>query len=262
MKISVLIAEDDPDMRYVLKKVVEEVEGVEVTGEAGDGIEAIKLVEELSPRVVFVDIDLPGKTGIELAREIFDINPRTFIVFATALSGHREEAFDVYAFDYLVKPFKMNRVRQTMERIKMVLSGRIAGGPASDPSDSDDTVNKMRKQFFKSGNRVVYLNLDDIIFITKEGHSSVIHYTGGEIETNEGLAVLEKQLGGYPFFRSHSGFIVNLKMVKELIPSGRSSYELVMAGTVKKPLMTVEKFKELEKISNTTRCKKKEKGFR
>jgi len=72
MKISVLIAEDDPDMRYVLKKVVEEVEGVEVTGEAGDGTEAIKLVKELFPRVVFVDIGLPGKNGIELAREIFD----------------------------------------------------------------------------------------------------------------------------------------------------------------------------------------------
>jgi len=262
MKISVLIAEDDPDMRYVLKKVVEEVEGVKVTGEAGDGTEAIKLFKELSPRVVFVDIGLPGKTGVELAREIFDINPRTFIVFATALSGHREEAFDVYAFDYLVKPFKMNRVRQTMERIKMALSGKIAGEPAPDPAGSDDVINKMRKQFFRSGSRIVYLNLDEIIYITKEGHDSIIHYTGGKIETKENLNVLEKQLGGYPFFRSHSGFLVNLKMVKELIPSGRSSFELVMAGTLKRPLMTVEKFKELGEISHTARFKKKEKGSR
>jgi len=123
----------------------------------------------------------PGKTSIELAEEIFDINPRTFIVFATALSGHREEAFDVYAFDYLVKPFKMNRVRQTMERIKMALSGKIAGEPVPDPPSSDNAVNKMRKQFFRSGSRVVYLNPDDII---KEGRSLLVITCTCRLEIN------------------------------------------------------------------------------
>lgn len=62
MEITVLIAEDDPDMRFVIRNVVEEVEGVNVIGEAGDGLEAIKLIKELSPQVAFLDIDLPGKT--------------------------------------------------------------------------------------------------------------------------------------------------------------------------------------------------------
>jgi len=248
MKITVLIAEDDPDMRHVIRKVVEQVEGIKVIGEAGDGLEAIKLIEELSPQVVFVDIDLPGKNGIELAREIFDINPWTFIVFATAFNEFRREAFDVYAFDYLVKPFKMNRIRQTMERVKQVLSGKVAGRHRSYLKRLHENVG--RKQFFKSDSKFIYLDLDDIIYVTKEGRKCTIYFIGGQIKTNDNLSALEEQLEGYPFFRSHSGFIVNLKMVKELVPIGRSSYELVMENTKKRPLITVEKFKELEEMAN------------
>lgn len=248
MRITVLIAEDDPDMRYVIRKVVEEVEGVIVIGEAGDGLEAIKLIEELSPQVVFVDIDLPGKNGVELAQEIFDFNPGTFIVFATALSEFRGEAFDVYAFDYLVKPFKMNRVRQTMDRIKLVLSGKIAGRPNHYLKNFNE--NAGRKLLFRNDSKLVYLNLDDIVYVTKEGRKTAIYFIGGQIRLNEKLSVLEEQLEGYPFFRSHSGFIVNLKMVKELIPTGRSSYELVMENTKNRPLITVGKLKELEELTN------------
>lgn len=249
MKITVFIAEDDPDMRFVIKKVVEEVEGVSVIGEAGDGLKAIKLIRELSPQVVFLDIDLPGKNGVELAQEIFDINPLTSIVFATAFNEYRGEAFDVYAFDYLVKPFKMNRVRQTMDRIKLVLSGKVAGRPKAYSKNFKKNVR--RKQLFRDNGKFVYLDLDDIIYITKEGRKSTIYFIGGRIKTNDQLTVLEKQLEGYPFFRSHSGFIVNLKMVKELIPAGRSSYELVMENTKNRPLITVEKFKELEELTNS-----------
>ncbi len=249
MEITVLIAEDDPDMRFVIRKVVEEVAGVSVIGEAGDGLEAIKLIKELSPQVIFLDIDLPGKNGLELAREIFDINPWTFIVFATAFSEFRGEAIDVYAFDYLVKPFRMNRVRQTMERIKLVLSGKFTGRPNAYLKNPNG--NAGRKQLFRNNGKFVYLNLDEIIYVTKEGRKTTIYFIGGRIQTNDKLSALEKQLEGYPFFRSHSGFIVNLKMVKELVPASRSSYELVMENTKNRPLITVEKFKELEELTNS-----------
>lgn len=244
MKITVLIAEDDPDMRHVIKKVVEQVEGIEVIGEAGDGVAAIKLIEELSPQVVFVDIDLPEKNGVELAQEIFDINPWTFIVFVTAFSEFRGEAFDVYAFDYLIKPFKMYRLRQTMERIERIISGKVAAKPMPSIKNLKDNLN--RKLLFRENDKLVYLSLDDIIYVTREGRKSVIYFIDGQVRTNENLSVLEDQLGGYPFFRSHKGFIVNLRMVREFIPSGTTSYELVMVNTKKRPLMTFERLKELE----------------
>jgi two-component system LytT family response regulator len=254
MRITVFIAEDDPDMRHVIKKVVEETESIEVIGEAGDGLKAIKLIEELAPQVVFVDIDLPGKNGVELAQEIYDINPWTFIVFATAFSEFRGEAFDVYAFDYLVKPFKMNRLRQTMDRIKLVMSGKAAARPMPSITSFKGAINS--KLFIRENEKLVCLNVDDIIYITREGRKTVIYFIDGRIGTNENLSVLEERLGGYPFFRSHKGFIVNLRMVKELIPSGTSSYELVMANTKKKPLMTFENFKELEEMIKSKTSKK------
>lgn len=255
MKITVLIAEDDPDMRQVIKKVVEESEDVEVIGEAGDGIEAVKLIEELAPQVVFVDIDLPGKNGVELAQEIFDINPWTFIVFATAFNEFRGEAFGVYAFDYIVKPFKMNRLRQTMERIKQVMYGKAASRPIPGLVNLKEQLN--RKLLFRDNDKLVYLNLDDIIYVTRESRKTIIYFIdGGQVGTNENLSSLEKRFGGYPFFRSHKGFIVNLRMVKELIPSGTSSYELVMANTRKKPLMTFDKLRELEEMMKTQSSKK------
>ncbi|MDD3654492.1 MAG: LytTR family DNA-binding domain-containing protein [Desulfotomaculaceae bacterium] len=249
MSITVLIAEDDSDMRLVIKKVVEEIEGVEVIGEAGDGLAAIKLIEELAPQVVFVDIDIPGKNGVELAQEIFDINPWIFIVFATAFSEYRSEAFDVYAFDYLVKPFKLNRLRQTMERIKAVAEGKLAGKQV--PGLSQNTVGLKKTCLFKINNEFVYLELDGIIFITKEARKTIIYHKEGVFKTNESLSSLEKQLQGYQFFRSHKGFIVNLNMVKKVTRYSRDSFEIAMSHTDKKPLLTWENAKKLGIVTNS-----------
>ena len=118
IKITVLIAEDDPVMRHILRKALEEIPGVTVVGEADNGLEAIRLVKEIVPQVVFLDIAMPEKDGLEAAREICDASPETVLIFATAYENFTHEAFEVYAFDYLIKPFKINRIRKTMERIR------------------------------------------------------------------------------------------------------------------------------------------------
>ncbi|MDD4169789.1 MAG: LytTR family DNA-binding domain-containing protein [Desulfotomaculaceae bacterium] len=249
MRIKVFICDDDPDMRLVIKKVVEEVEEVEVVGEAGDGFEAEKLIEDLSPQIIFLDIDMPGKDGIELGKAIFDLNPWTFIVYVTGFNEYRDEAFDIYAFDYLVKPFKLNRLRQTMVRIKAILEGkREAGADFSEIARGTGTLEKTR--LFKASNEFICLNVDNIIFITKESRKTVVYHTEGVFVTNESLSALAEKLQGDHFLRSHKGFIVNLQMVKKIIPYGRDSYELVMAHTEKRPLLTWENSKKLGLFSN------------
>jgi len=244
--LTILIAEDDPNMRRVLKKIAEENSNVLVVGEAANGAEALSLFDTLYPRVVFIDVDLPVMDGVTLAREIFDRNPWTYLVFITAYSQYRRDAFEVYAFDYLVKPFKSERLRQTLERLRMLCTGRPAGRSVPIASRLSCFPGQ-NMRIFRAGAKMAVLPLKDIVFITREGRRTVIYHTGGRLETTETLETLGKELG-YPFLRTHKGFIVNLAMVREIIPSGRSTYELVMAHTDKRPLITWNKLRELESI--------------
>jgi len=249
LSFTVLIAEDDPAMRRVLKKIAEEDGRLRVVGEAGNGTEALALFEKLRPRIVFVDIDLPLKDGVSLARDIFAREPRTHFVFITASDDYREAAFEVYACDYLVKPFRLERLRQTLTRLADVLAGSAgdyragpdlsvsAGGPAG------DTLFLLR-----TDSRTAVLDRKEILFVTREGRQTVVYHVHGRLETGDNLKTLADKLGGYPFFRTHKGFIVNLRMVREIVPAGRGTYELIMAHTNRRPLMTARKFREMERV--------------
>lgn len=236
-------------MRQVIRSAVSGVTGVEVVGESGDGEEALALYEELQPRVVMVDIDLPGKSGLELAREIFDINPWTYLVFCTGFSEYRDKAFEVYAFDYLVKPFRVERIGRTMNRILAVESAKAGGTKIEAPVLRGVSVQGAR--MFRDAEKFLMIDLKDIVFITRENRKTMVHYIGGKVLTDETLGTLEEQLRDQNFFRSHKGFLINLHHVKELVPCGKSTYQVIMANTRERPLITWDKLRELERMTKS-----------
>ena len=105
--LRVLVADDEEAMRGIMRMIIQKVDGFTVAGEAADGEEALAKVESLKPDVVFLDVEMPKINGIDCARSIQDMNPFITVIFATAYDGYMSDAFEVYAFDYLVKPFKM-----------------------------------------------------------------------------------------------------------------------------------------------------------
>lgn len=111
-------------MRMIMRKMIEKAEGFTLCGEADNGPDLLKLVERYKPQVCFLDVEMPGMTGLECAKAIQDTDPRTILVFATAHDDYMAQAFEVYAFDYMVKPFKVERVMKTLERIRQVVGGR------------------------------------------------------------------------------------------------------------------------------------------
>ena len=171
--LRVLIADDDSGMRMILRRLIEKADGFTLAGEASDGKQAIELAETLRPDVVFLDVEMPEMTGVECARVIQDMNPAILLIFATAHEGYMGDAFEVYAFDYLVKPFKVERVMQTLERARNLLrSPEKAPEPARPPLSRPRVEGRMMLHH-RGG--VSFLSFEDIVLIQREERSTVLY---------------------------------------------------------------------------------------
>ena len=135
--IRIAIADDDAGMRLVMRKIVERAEGCELVGEAQNGEEMLALYDREQPDAVILDVEMPQMDGIACAKALQDRNPLLVIIFATAHEQYMGDAFEVYAFDYLLKPFKVDRALKTLQRVRMSLQGKSdAPEPAPVPTPS------------------------------------------------------------------------------------------------------------------------------
>lgn len=247
-KIRVLIADDNEAMRRIERKMIARVEGFELVGEACDGLECVRMVEELHPQIVFLDVEMPGKTGVEAARIIQDMDPSIILIFATAHDQYMGDAFEVYAFDYLLKPFKVERVLQTLERARDRLN------PEKDESEEKLHVPAAPHQraaarlmlHHKEG--VSFVNTQDIVLIQREDRSTVIYTASGErYVTGDSLSETEARLDDTIFFRCHKSYIINLNFISNITPYGRWTYIVRLKGITQDALITHEKYEELER---------------
>ncbi len=244
MSLKVLIADDDCGMRLVLRKALKNIDDVEIAGEAENGEAALCLYDELKPDVVFLDVEMPNVTGIDCAKKIMDINPKTFIVFATAHGEYMSDAFELYAFDYLIKPFKIERIYQTMERIKSIGDKHENKG-IQKIIKHDKGLDKL---IVKSKEGISFIDMNDIIMIQRENRSTVIYTFRESYSTSESLGDLEDRLDKTQFFRCHKSYIINLSLVDKIYPYGRWTYIVKLRNTEKDALLTHDKYAELEKI--------------
>lgn len=243
MSIKVLIVDDEVGMRLILKKAIEKDNDLTIAGEAEDGEAALRLFIELRPEVVFLDVEMPLLNGIECAKKITDIDPKVIIIFVTAHEEYMPEAFAVYAFDYLVKPFKVSRLNQTLDRIKNA-------GEIRTPT-FDNIVTSLpgipNKLMIKNKESISFVDADEIILIQREDRSTVIYTQHDRFVTSEALGELEERLGSDLFFRCHKSYIINLGAISKIVPYGRWTYIVKLKGTEKDALLTREKYEELEK---------------
>lgn len=245
--LRVLIADDDSGMRTVMSKIVSRVEGFSLVAEAGDGKTALELVEKLKPNVVFLDVEMPGISGVECAHAIQDMDPGIVIIFATAHDTYMGDAFEVYAFDYLVKPFKVDRVIQTLERVRDRLSKR--GVEPVKPPVLAVPRSVQGRLMLKHREGVSFLNLDDILLVQREERTTVLYTAdGGRYVTGDSLAEMAERLNSDAFFRCHKSYIINLNHIKDITPYGRWTYVVRLEGTKHDALITHEKYEELERM--------------
>ncbi|MDD7175545.1 MAG: LytTR family DNA-binding domain-containing protein [Clostridiales bacterium] len=249
--IRVVIADDEDGMRMILRKMIARAGGFTLCAEATNGPELLKLVEQYRPQVCFLDVEMPGMTGLECARSIQDTDPRTILVFATAHDDYMAQAFEVYAFDYMVKPFKLERVMKTLERIRTVISSREkAAQPAQTlpaPRMTGAAATGRIMLHHKEG--LNFVNQADILLVQRENRSTVLYATQGRrFETSEALGDVEARLDPKIFFRCHKSYIINLNVIDSITPYGRWTYVVHLVGTDQDALITHEKYEELERM--------------
>ncbi len=247
-KIRVLIADDNDAMRKIERKMIDKVEGFDLVGEAKDGVECLEMVERLHPQIVFLDVEMPGKTGVECARIIQDMDPSIILIFATAHDDYMGEAFEVYAFDYLVKPFKVERVLKTLDRARDRLDRDKDEAPLPVPAAKPSGIQPGRMMLHHREG-VTFVNMADIVLVQREDRQPVIYTKSGErYVTADSLGETEARLDASTFFRCHKSYIINLNCIANITPYGRWTYIVRLTGIPQDALITHEKYEELEKM--------------
>ena len=249
MPISALIIDDEQLARDELKYLLDEVGDVNVVAQGSNGIEAVSLIEEHHPDLVFLDVQMPGQDGFAALQRLMDLHrarpgkeaePLPQIVFATAYDQYAVRAFDVNAVDYLLKPFDRLRVQQALERVRARLAG--GAGTATLPESHIDALLRLLNRpqgasrvpqparlIVQAQNRLLLVDQDDICYAAiDEGVIRVVtqHFEGqSKCRTLEDLLEL---LDPALFWRAHRGFVVNINHIREVVPWFKSSYQLRM----------------------------------
>lgn len=238
LDLRVLVVDDEQPARQELCFQLERIDGVAVAGQAGDGVEALALIRELRPDLVLLDIQMPGGTGFDVARELLAQEVDTRVVFVTAFDQYAIEAFEVSAVDYLLKPVEPERLAQAVERARRrVSSERGAGGQATVADDELQRIvqyvaeRQVRREQLavRVGDRFQLVPASDIIHASLAGDGVTIvtsRLTGAS--NYRTLDELHSNLDPAVFWRVHRAHLVNINKVKEIVPWFSRNYILRM----------------------------------
>ncbi len=240
MAVKALVVDDEQLARDELCYLLDEVGGVEIVGRAGNGVEALGLIEDLKPDIVFLDVQMPGVGGFEVARQALERGTASEIVFVTAFDQYALEAFKINAVDYLLKPVDVARLEQALQRARRRLAaGTAAGDRAAALANEDldrivklvtDRQTRRGRLAVKAGERLFLVDAGEVIFATLTGDLVTVVTTSLTGTSNyRTLDELQAQLDPEIFWRVHRGYLVNINKIKEIVPWFSRNYVLKMS---------------------------------
>jgi two-component system response regulator LytT len=238
MSLTALIIDDEPLARQELQYLLERAGGIEVLGVGTNGIEAVELISQHKPDVVFLDVQMPGLDGFAVLKKLLDRKVQMpQVVFATAFNQYAVRAFEVNAVDYLLKPFDRKRVMQTIEK---ALARRSAPAESASDAKLDALLRLVEEQthtpkshsgkvIVRAQSRLLLVDQGEICFASIE--NGTINVVTKAVEGHSNCRTLEElmdQLDPETFWRAHRSFVVNIQHIREVVPWFKSSYQLRM----------------------------------
>jgi len=237
MDLRALLVDDEQLARDELGYLLGQVGGVEVIGQAGNGVEALTTIDRLQPDVVFLDVQMPGLSGFEVARRMLDTSAPSHIIFVTAFDQHAIEAFEVNAIDYLLKPVEQGRLEVAVERARKRIAtdrGAAAGGVTQAEIRKivelvAERQSRRERLAIKVAERFLLIQAEDIIYasLADEGITVVTSQHRGTSNYRT-LDELHERLDPSVFWRVHRSHLVNINKIKEIVPWFSRNYLLRM----------------------------------
>jgi two-component system response regulator LytT len=232
MSLSVVIVDDEQLARDELAYLLEDEQDLDVIAQGKNGIEAIHLIKECAPDIVFLDVQMPGLDGFGVIKKLLEKKtPLPQIVFATAFDQYAVKAFEVNAVDYVLKPFDKKRVHQAIEKAKRNVE------PTETPVERLDALVKAlesqktqsSKILLKAAGRLFLVDQKEICYAAIE--DGVITVVASHLEGQSNCRTLEELLDSLDpamFWRTHRSYLVNINRIKEVVPWFKSSYQIRM----------------------------------
>ena len=223
--MKVIIVDDEKPARQRFRRLLNEIKYIEIVGEGENGRDALDLVAELKPDVLFLDIDMPVLTGLEVASTL--VGSDTLIVFVTAYDQYALNAFESNAVDYVVKPVEKERLERTIEKLRLRLSSSEKEEHLTKLIAELSAKGKLTRLAIRSGSKIEIVNINSISMINAlDGYAEIFH---GEKKSlsDDTLEALEKKLGP-EFVRVHRSAIINLDYLSALNRKGDRKYTAVL----------------------------------
>jgi two-component system LytT family response regulator len=230
VKIRALIVDDEPLARRRIRRMLAHHADIEIIGDSANGRDAILLIRNQAPDLVFLDVLMPEMDGFAVL-EALDAEALPLIIFVTAYDQYALRAFEVYALDYLLKPFDRQRFDKALQRAK----ARLANERSDINQRALALLEELRAQtshvermVIKSGGRAFFLKTDEIDWIEAEGKYVRLHVGKESYLVREAISGLESQLDPKKFLRIHRSTIVNIDRVRELQPWFHNEYRVIL----------------------------------
>lgn len=242
MKRKALIIDDERLARNELKKMLQEFPEIEIIGEAINAEEALKMIDELNPDVIFLDIQMPGKTGFELLQELDKVPT---VIFTTAHDEYALKAFEFNALDYLMKPIDPQRLGDAIQ--KLFLADDREPFASEENFNSRVTLRENDQVFVKDGEKCWFVKLADIRLFESVGNYARVFFGTNKPLILKSLNSLEERLDQRIFFRANRKHIVNLRMIEKVEPFFNGGLLLEIKGGEKIEVSRRQavKFKEM-----------------
>jgi DNA-binding LytR/AlgR family response regulator len=224
-----LIVDDEEPARARMRRLLAAFPDLEIAGEARDGLEALRKIEELRPDLLFLDIELPGLAGFEVLHSLPRDVPPPLVIFVTGYDQHALAAFEANALAYLLKPVEPERLAQAVDRARKLAGGERAREGERLRKIADESARLLRQVVCRKRDRMLLIPPEQILWFQVENGIVKAHTADDTFWVNSQLSELEAGLPAEMFFRARREVLVNVERIKEIRPYFKSGFLLIMA---------------------------------